>query len=219
LQTAIDNYTYGLQESVAKYLNSSATLDITFSPTVTLAGDFTLEFFINYSTDELFMDSTSVLHDYFKNQDSTLKINYAGAITDTTQNTALSITLGTDVYEFNNGFRYFQYQNNRYIHVALVREGGLVNLYINGVVQSASSSPTSPTLTSLTLTSASMKLIGHLNSVRLTALARYTKNFIPPNMRFGLISGADEILENIIFSKTTNPAELKDCIASEMFTL
>lgn len=195
-QKAINIYTFGLQESVAYFAEGNETITVTPSQNITLDGNFTLEFFINYDNDNLYKPETSIIHEYFDGGDVVIK--YQGQVSSgNLETTQIVVQLGTSIYTFSNAFRFFSYQNNRYIHIALVRKENNVFVYVDGFKATPINNPTN--IETLTLNSISLNTHGHLNSVRLTnTIARYDDHFLVPDMRFGLTGGANDILGTIV---------------------
>ena len=82
------------------------------------------------------------------------------------------------------------YVANAWSHVALVRSGGVVTLYVGGVSVATQSGDPSITYGTLTIgavdeNDTSETFIGYIDEVRVTiGLARYTANFTPPTAAF-----------------------------------
>lgn len=217
LQQQINVYTYGLQESVANFIPANSDLTITAQSTTVLDADFTLEFFVRYPEDVLYKQSNDITHAYFSNADSTFYLKYLGKVDDDEQTTRLQLKVGSLVYEYNNAFLYFERRNNNYNHIAVVRSGSNIALYIDGKIQTPVIISTPGSVENITTTSLVISFQGLLNSFRLTAYARYIKNFLVPAMRFGVLGGMSGILEQQIFSTYKNPAAMTDYIANDLF--
>lgn len=108
-----------------------------------------------------------------------------------------SSQLECDIYSTSNAqLGYITYQNtlslNQWSHVALVRNGNLFSMYVNGV----SASTTFTSTGTVANTSTSLKvgyfpgssisaLTGYIDDLRITkGIARYTSNFQPPQVAF-----------------------------------
>lgn len=199
LNKAIDEYTYGIQEYVADFDTASKSITINPNTPITLAGDFTLEFYIKYPLDTDFISSTALEHTYFSNG-SDFYIKYKGAMTST-QTTVFEIKIGSNVYTYTNAYNYFNYRNNRYNHIALTRLGTQTYFFFDGVLQNnGATNLDSPASSFVINTNTLIQLKGLLNSLRLTkGIARYISNFSVPSMRFGLVGGATDIIGSQVF--------------------
>lgn len=205
-QLAIPVYTFGLQESVADFIDYTNSITVSATTPITLDGDFTYEFYIRYPLDSDFYSNSLTDHIYFTNDDSTFVLTYTGSI-GVRQDTILTLKIGSTEYTYNNAFRYFQYQNDRYVHIAVVRKGVEVLFFVNGVYQNPITYVDDDPATEIIIDAATINLKGYLNSVRLTSYARYENNFIPPSMRFGLTGGAEDILGAQVFDYYMNIGE------------
>lgn len=216
LNLGIPIYTFGLQESVAQFDTSAKTISINPSSSISLPGDFTIEFFINYPNDTDYMNSVSVNHTYFSNSGSTFRLRYTGAY-GTSQDTMFQVDIGGNSLNYKNAYNYFQYRNNRYIHVALVRLNTQLYLFVDGTLQSTTDSTINNPITNIIIDNSSLiNIKGLLNSFRITnGIARYTTNFKIPDMRFGLVGGAENILKSQVFDYYMNPAKKK--LSQEFF--
>lgn len=221
IEKTIPVYNFGIQESVAEFQSYSASLDIVASSPIVLDEDFTFEFFVRYPLDGDFISASSITHTYFSNG-TDFYLKYHGQIDSTNQDTVIELNIGTHTYFFSNAYRYFQYQNNRYIHVAIVRDGLDIKVYINGIIQEPDDYEQDDPVTSLSITNANIGIKGYINSLRITkGIVRYSSNFIPPAMRFGLLGGREGILEKQIYDTFYNMGELdgtdEDFIAHQLF--
>lgn len=201
-QKAIDIYTYGLQEYVADFLTVSnnilidgASID---SPTIALEAPFTFECFINHPFNNEYIN-TGMSHVLFRNHDDTFMVKYIGDI-DTDQDTYIELTIHDNTIRYHNAYNYFRDKNNKYVHIAVVRNTD-VRLFIDGIKQvGIIDTGAINILDDITIENADITgFKGLLNTVRLTSYARYTNNFQIPDMRFGLVGGANDILEAQVF--------------------
>jgi hypothetical protein len=75
---------------------------------------------------------------------------------------------------------------NQWQHVALVRNGTTVTLYVNGVSQTSVTSSTNLTDNAMRISgfvdtqSSVFTYNGYMDEIRITKYARYTANFTPP---------------------------------------
>lgn len=200
-QTAIDVFSYGMQEKVAEFVN--ATNNITITPTVpiTLTNSFTFECFINHPS-TLEYTGTNMEHVLFRNTENTLVIKYKGDV-NTTQNTYLEVRVLDYIYTYVNGYNYFRDKNAKYIHIAVVRKTNspILALYVDGVYQMPLMSVgLADIMSDIVISGADITgFQGLLNTVRITNYARYHNNFVIPDMRFGLVGGAVDILDAQVF--------------------
>jgi len=235
-QLATSFYSFGLQEYVAEFLSYANSINITSNSNITINNDFTFEFFINYPSDNDYNSNTTITNTFIDNNASnnnsitTFRIIYTGAI-NTTQNTILQVIIGSNTYTLINAFSYFSNEDSNYIHIAVVRSGVYIYIYIQGIYQvckesNSSGIVTDSSITSFNITNADINLVGNLNSVRLTKYARYKTNFLLPNMRFGLVGGYENIdsngndysyLQDIVFDLYSNVGNIYNPVANEMF--
>lgn len=198
-QKQIPIYTLGIQEYVAEFQLESNYITITPTDDIILDGNFTLEFYLNHPNKSEYYTTTEQDHILFSNIEDTLKVEYLGLI-NSTQTTALKITVGTNEYIYPNAYLYFNDKANKYIHIALVRSSTTVQLYIEGILQNPILTSLDDPITELTLSEISItQFLGLYNSLRLSNVARYTENFNVPNMRLGLVGGANDILDAQVF--------------------
>lgn len=219
IQLGTDKYNLGIQESVLKLQEGIPieTVDIyasdndyqyvraDFDVPVVLDGVFTLEFFINYEAGK-YKDtsSTTNTHYYFYNETATtanhLSIGYVPIYTSTSQATSIEIKAGSTIVTLPNAYTYFVNKTeDYYTHIALQRlSSGVFELYIDGVLQTMTLSSGN----TFTINSFVSALNGNLSSFRLTkGIARYTPNVsVTPNLRFGLVGGANDILDRQVFN-------------------
>lgn len=208
-QVPTDIFTFGQREFVATFETLSQSIDVDYT-SENLDADFTIEFFVQYPLDQDYVGE-SVEHTYLQTDDVSV-IYYADIAT--TQQSRIEIVLGTDTLIYTNAFRLFRYQNNRFVHLAVVREGTAIKLFVDGIEEIPYTFSTSSD--TLSLQNLTISLKGNLNSFRITrGIARYTENFTVPDMRFGLLGGALEILENQVFDTYYN--EGISSVAQEMF--
>ena len=219
VQVDVDKYNLTIQESVLKLQEGIPleTVDIytvdndyqyvraDFDIPVVLDGIFTLEFFVNYETGQYKgINSTTNTHYYFYNETTTianhLSIGYVPIYTDIAQSTSIEIRAGSNIVTLPNAYTYFtNKKEDYYTHIALQRlSNGIFELYIDGVVQTMSLTNTD----SFSIGSFVSAINGNLSSLRLTkGVARYTPNvLVTPNLRFGLVGGANEILDRQVFN-------------------
>lgn len=196
-QRAIDLYTFGLQEYVADFLTTTNIVSID-ADTITLEGSFTFECFINHPFNNEYIN-TSMSHVLFRNHDDTFMVKYIGDI-DTDQDTYIEITIHDNTLRYYNAYNYFRDKNNKYVHIAVVRNSD-VRLFIDGIRQVGISDVGSVSiLDDITIENADITgFKGLLNTVRLTSYPRYVNNFQIPDMRFGLVGGANDILDAQVF--------------------
>lgn len=200
-QYTLDTYTYGIQEQVSKHEELTDVITINPLIPIVLESDFTFECFIQHPIATEFM-TIGMSHNIFSNSTDTLAIRYIGSI-NTTQDVVLEIQVHDNVYTYYNAYNYFKDKTNKFIHLAIVRTSiaPYIHLYIEGILQVGSvSTGITDVLDDITISSATIdNFKGYLNSVRLTKYARYSNNFTIPNMRYGLIGGAVDILDAQVF--------------------
>ena len=149
-----------------------------YSPNMILAGDFTIECWINFSAHQ----------------------NYGGIISFANGNTLAAPTSGWALVFYQTTDRlYFEAGGgvgiqatnavtaNQWNHVAVVRSGSTITHYLNGVANgSGTSSATFTPLTTDNFVIGSNRgfdssMTGYLDDIRITrGYARYTANFVPP---------------------------------------
>lgn len=195
---AIEQYSFGLQEYVARFLTAANTLDVVFEDTVSLSGDFTLELYIGFNTPADYLAATPLTYWLFRNEDDSFYLKYSGS-SSLTQDTVLELKLGSDVYIYDNAYKYFSKEEGNLVHIAVVRKLDEVLFFVNGIYQNPNSNPTNSD--TLGIEELNLTLKGDVNSVRLTeGVARYDQNFMIPNLRFGLVGGANGIQDKITFN-------------------
>lgn len=200
-QVATDLYTYGLREYAADHATSLITTTVTTSTDILLDGDFTLEMYLNHPLENQYIN-TSIDHVLFDNQDSTLRLRYVANI-DTQQDSYIEVKIHDNLYVYPNAYNYFLNKQNRYVHIALVRDvsSSTVSLYVDGYKQTPLETlGVISRLNTVTVESATINgFVGLLNSLRLTSISRYSSSYQNPNMRFGLTGGANDVLEAQVF--------------------
>ena len=200
-QQDTDIITFGIPNKIAEFDNSSDTITITPVSTINITADFTFEFYLQYQDTAFYESATSITHKYF---DSTnFKLSYTGQLTTTTQNLTLTLIIGANTYIFENANRLFRYQNSRYIFFSVTRVGTSIKVHCDGqlLTEKAGFAVDSP-VTNLAISSATISMIGRLDSVRLTVgKGRYSDAvYQPPAMRFGRLGG----LEDVVHSQSFN---------------
>lgn len=203
IQTAIDIYTYGLQEYVATFESTLSEVTLSTTLPITLLQAFTFECFINhpYSSEYIAEDMEHVL---FENEDNTFSIKYVGSLS-TSQDTYLQLKIHDNVINYPNAYNYFRDKDSKYVHIAIVRDT-TVRLYIDGVRQVGIENAGLISITEDIVINSGVitGFKGLLNTIRVTNYPRYTDNFQIPDMRFGLIGGANDILEAQVFDTYMN---------------
>jgi hypothetical protein len=193
--------TFGIPNQIAEFDNAVDSITITPAATINVTGDFTFEFYLQYQDTAFYESATTVTHNYF---DSTnFSISYTGQLTTSTQNLTLTLTIGTNTYTFDNANRLFRYQNSRYIFFSVTRVGTSIKVHCDGQLLTEKEGLTTDSpATNLAISSATISLIGRLDSVRLTVgKGRYTDAvYQPPAMRFGRLGG----LEDVVHSQSFN---------------
>lgn len=200
-QQDTDITTFGIPNKIAEFDNNIDTITITPVSTINITADFTFEFYLQYQDTAFYESATSITHKYF---DSTnFKINYTGQLTTSTQNLTLTLVIGTNTYTFENANRLFRYQNSRYIFFSVTRVGTSIKVHCDGqlLTEKTGFAVDSP-VTNLAISSATISMIGRLDSVRLTVgKGRYSDAvYQPPAMRFGRLGG----LEDVVHSQSFN---------------
>jgi len=200
-QQDTDITTFGIPNQIAEFDNNIDTITITPASTINVSGDFTFEFYLQYQDTSFYESTTSVTHKYF---DSTnFKISYAGQLTTSTQNLTLTLIIGANTYTFDNANRLFRYQNSRYIFFSVTRVGTSIKVHCDGqLLTEKTGLMIDSGVTNLAISSATISMIGRLDSVRLTVgKGRYTDAvYQPPAMRFGRLGG----LEDVVHSQSFN---------------
>ena len=95
-----------------------------------------------------------------------------------------------------------------------------MSLFVDGYVYDCNIDLSPISTADVSISSATINLQGNLNSVRLTAIARYpiaAVEFALPNMRFGLTGGAEELMEDYIFNTSHYLGEME--IEHQMFDI
>ena len=200
-QQDTDITTFGIPNKIAEFDNSIDTITITPVSTINITADFTFEFYLQYQDTAFYESATSITHKYF---DSTnFKLSYTGQLTTSTQNLTLTLIIGTNTYTFENANRLFRYQNSRYIFFSVTRVGTSIKVHCDGqlLTEKTGFAVDSP-VTNLAISSATISMIGRLDSVRLTVgKGRYSDAvYQPPAMRFGRLGG----LEDVVHSQSFN---------------
>ena len=200
-QQDTDITTFGIPNKIAEFDNSIDTITITPVSTINITADFTFEFYLQYQDTAFYESTTSITHKYF---DSTnFKLSYTGQLTTSTQNLTLTLIIGTNTYTFENANRLFRYQNSRYIFFSVTRVGTSIKVHCDGqlLTEKTGFAVDSP-VTNLAISSATISMIGRLDSVRLTVgKGRYSDAvYQPPAMRFGRLGG----LEDVVHSQSFN---------------
>jgi len=200
-QQDTDITTFGIPNKIAEFDNSIDTITITPVSTINITADFTFEFYLQYQDTAFYESTTSITHKYF---DSTnFKLSYTGQLTTSTQNLTLTLIIGTNTYTFENANRLFRYQNSRYIFFSVTRVGTSIKVHCDGqlLTEKTGFAVDSP-VTNLAISSATISMIGRLDSVRLTVgKGRYSDAvYQPPAMRFGRLGG----LEDVVHSESFN---------------
>ena len=201
VQKDTDIITFGIPNQIAEFDNSIDTITITPAATINVTGDFTFEFYLQYQETAFYESAATITHKYF---DSTnFKINYTGQLTTTTQNLTLTFIIGANTYRFDNANRLFKYQNSRYIFFSVTRVGTSIKVHCDGQLLTEKTGLVIDSgVTNLAISSATISMIGRLDSVRLTVgKGRYTDAvYQPPAMRFGRLGG----LEDVVHSQSFN---------------
>lgn len=103
---------------------------------------------------------------------------------------------------------------NTWYHLAVCRSGTTINLFVNGILESTVTSSVSldgGTTTSLNIggtASAANDIVGSLQEVRVSNIARYNSNFTPPIQRFTTDSNTKLLLhldDGTIYNDIINP--------------
>jgi hypothetical protein len=200
-QQDTDITTFGIPNQIAEFDNVIDTITITPAATINVTGDFTYEFYLQYQDTAFYESATTLTHDYFSS--ANFSISYTGQITTSTQNLTLTVTIGTNTYTFDNANRLFKYQNSRYIFFSVTRVGTSIKVHCDGQLLTEKEGLVIDSgLTNLAISSATISMIGRLDSVRLTVgKGRYTDAvYQPPAMRFGRLGG----LEDVVHSQSFN---------------
>lgn len=187
-------------------------VQVTPSADIVLDADFTLELYLNYKDIEYRESDTAigVMHRLFSSQTSSstnrLELTYKPLYTATGQQTELSLTIGnsSNSVVLLNAYTYFHNKTEDfYTHLAIQRRGAVFELYIDGVLQNTTG--LSASTATLSISSYICSLYGRLSTLRITnKVARYLPNLInTPALRFGLVGGANEILDRQVFNSFT----------------
>lgn len=171
--------TGSMQFSGTNYLATTASTNYTFG-----SSDFTIEFWMNWS-------------------DNSVGYGMIGNASPTWAGTAFSITTYAPnqkniafVTPSNTSFNLISTNElslNTWNHIAFVRNGNKLTLYVNGVADSNVKTALSGSIDNGSTptiyigadgTSSSPKLKGYLDEVRITKFARYTSNFTPQVAQF-----------------------------------
>lgn len=196
-QQDTDITTYGIPNQIAEFDNNIDAITISPAATIAVAGDFTFEFYLQYQDTAFYESAALITHNYLSSTNFT--ISYTGQLTTTTQSLTLALTIGATTYIFDNANRLFRYQNSRYIFFSVTRVGTSIKVHCDGqlLTEKAGLTTNSP-VTNLAIASAEIKLIGRIDSVRLTVgKGRYTTAiYQPPAMRFGRLGGLEEVVKS-----------------------
>ena len=219
-QLSTGKFYYGIEDFVGEFPTevSAYNWSVGAGDEISLDSDWTLEFFIQYPDTDMYESNSTISHDYFSSPE--LTVRYSGSI-DTSQSTELTVEHNGISLVYLNAFRYFKYQNNRYIHIAVVKNGTTLYTYVDGIYQVPQNLSNATSTSTITISSASLSLRGSVNSLRLTnGIARYTENQVPiPSMRFGLVGGYFNPLETQVHDLMYNISQLDiDPIAEQMFS-
>jgi hypothetical protein len=200
-QQDTDITTFGIPNQIAEFDNAIDTVTISPTSTINVTGDFTFEFYLQYQDTAFYESATTITHDYFNS--ANFSISYTGQLTTSTQNLTLTLTIGANTYTFDNANRLFKYQNSRYIFFSVTRVGTSIKVHCDGqlLTEKEGLAIDSP-VTNLAISSATISLIGRLDSVRLTVgKGRYTDVvYQPPAMRFGRLGGLEEVVHSQSFN-------------------
>lgn len=200
-QQDTDITTFGIPNQIAEFDNSIDTITITPTITINVTGDFTFEFYLQYQDTAFYESSTTLTHNYFNS--TNFSISYTGQLTTSTQNLTLTLVIGANTYTFDNANRLFKYQNSRYIFFSVTRVGTSIKVHCDGqLLTEKTGFVIDSGVTDLAISSATISMIGRLDSVRLTVgKGRYTDAvYQPPAMRFGRLGG----LEDVVASQSFN---------------
>jgi hypothetical protein len=188
--------------------------EVSYSPSLVLSGDFTIELFINFPQDSAFQPPAG-------NNSYLYLDNGSMFLISTSSTKGGNFTLYSNTYSgfsVTNASRLFKYQGNRYIHIAVVRESNAMYLYVDGeeVRLNTFSAPT--WVGNVTIPSFHTEINGNVNSIRITEVARYKNGSAPfavPNMDFGLVGGASDIIDSQVFDTFRQlDEELEVCMLS-----
>lgn len=198
-------YVFGLLDKASESNSYTEIINFTTTSNIVLDEDFTYEFFILYKDLDDFISNTTITHTYLNtfisptSTTSNLYLKYIGNITTTNQDTELELKVGNSIFTYENAYVYFKYNLGKYIHIAVVREGLDIRLYIDGILQTPNNGVSPITISNITINRGSISQKGVINSVRLSKICRYKTNFTIPNLRFGLISGYGDVLSSQVF--------------------
>lgn len=190
-------YYYNIEEYVASFVNNSSIFEASYSTPITLAGDFTLECYVQLTSDDY--TETGITYTLFKDTSNDIKIEYYSTVASGV-NSYFKVTLGLLEWNYNNAFRVFRYQDNRYVHIALVRSGEVIKFYVDGYELDSLENQLDTGVTELTINGIQTNLRGNVNNLRLTSYARYLDNFNIPSLWFALTGGAVDILDASVFN-------------------
>jgi len=213
-QASTNYLTFGIREYVANFPTLSSEIVVNPVVPILLEGNFTLELYVNYASDALFAGVSGIFHRYFDSTNLRMQYRLTAGYAD------FEVVLLGSTYLFSNAVRSFRNQNNRYVHVALVRSGNTLSLFVDGYVCDCNIDLSPISIANVSIPNATINLQGNLNSVRLTAIARYpiaAVEFAVPNMRFGLTGGAEELMEDYIFNTSHYLGEME--IGHQMFDI
>jgi hypothetical protein len=200
-QQDTDITTFGIPNQIAEFDNAIDTVTISPTTTINVTGDFTFEFYLQYQDTAFYESATTIAHNYFDS--ANFSISYTGQLTTSTQNLTLTLVIGANTYTFDNANRLFKYQNSRYIFFSVTRVGTSIKAHCDGQLLTEKEGLVidSP-VTNLAISSATISLIGRLDSVRLTVgKGRYTDAvYQPPAMRFGRLGGIEDVVHSQSFN-------------------
>ncbi len=181
-QITTADYKYGTSSAI--FDGSGDTLTITGSNKIDMSGDFTIEFFAKIDThtlnnsQQVFFETTPIGTNAMSNY---LAIQYGHSISyphrvycwvDNTTSSSLNID---------------NISLNTWHHFALVRNGSIVNFYVNGVLSGSHIQRTIKDYTTTTdwrigeyAYESDKPFKGKMDGFRISSVARYTTDFTPP---------------------------------------
>jgi hypothetical protein len=188
--------------------------EVSFSPSLALSGDFTVELFINFPQDSAFQPPSGNNSYFYLDNGSMFLISNSST-------KGGNFTLHSNTYSgfsVTNASRLFKYQGNRYIHIALVREANAIYFYVDGEEVRLNTFSALTWVGNVTIPSFHTEINGNVNSIRITEVARYKNGSAPfavPNMDFGLVGGASDIIDSQVFDTFRQlDEELEVCMFS-----
>jgi hypothetical protein len=178
----------------SSYLNFASTGDMQLG-----TGDFTIDFWVNFSTlhgnnnanNILISDGAPALR-VSLNNDTTLRVTLGGTMT----NIPWSPSTGT------------------WYNVSVTRESGTVRLFVNGtLIGNGTNTGDASSPTYLRVGNSAESIDGYLDDLRITrGVARYTTNFTAPSARFG-----DSMSEDAYYANTVLLLHMDGTSASTAF--